>query len=313
MEGKPQNHYEALGLTKHSSESEIKTAYKKMALEWHPDRNPDKLDIATERFKAIAEAYSVLSDVEKKRKYDESIARAKGPDIFYILKVTLAEMYCGCVKQLSFRRNRVCTGCEGSGGQLTLCSACHGHGIFTTSIEMVPGFVINRQIRCLICSGSGKIICRKCSYCEGKRFTQEECTVNIQIQRGSKSGHREVFLGKSHELLETSNFETGDFVVVLEQIPHEIERHENNLLLRRTIPLIAALCGFTIEMQHLDDRKISFNVSDIISPGHRRIIPNEGMILQDGTRGDLHIEFSVEFPKSLTAHQKQKMLETLKE
>lgn len=332
-----QEYYTLLGLKKPSSEDEIKKAYKQLALKWHPDRNPQNTAEATERFKAISEAYSVLSDPNKKQEYDAygkggapqqsgfpfpfgggfpfgQHRQVKSPDILHEIEVTLKELYCGCTKQFTFNRNVICKVCDGNGatqGNLIDCSSCNGRGVKIGQMNIMPGFVINQSVSCTECSGSGKAIRIKCPQCLGKKLNQESCTLTIPIERGAKNGDRQTAPQMSHEV---PGLQTGDFIVQLKQKNHDVfQRHGNNLIYKRSVPLYAALCGFTLQIEHLDGRQIQFVTEDIITPGCRRSLKSEGMILADGTRGDLLIDFSVDFPTSLTDLQKQKVMSLLKD
>lgn len=328
-----EEYYTVLELKKPSSDDEIKKAYKRLALKWHPDRNPQNPIEATEKFKVISEAYSVLSDPIKKTEYDtygkngnpqpqftgfpfpfgSSQRQVKSPDILHEIEVTLQELYCGCTKQFTFQRNIICVLCNGTGatpGNLVICTSCNGKGQKIGQMNIMPGFVINQSVPCNQCCGSGKEIRVNCGKCSGKKVTQENCTLSVPIERGTKGGDRQTAPRRSHEV---PGLQTGDFVVQFKQKSHELfQREHDNLIHKRSVPLYAALCGFTLQIEHLDGRTVQYVTDGIITPGCRKCIKGEGMVLANGTRGDLFIDFIIDFPTTLSDLQKQHLLPLLK-
>merc|ERR1711953_679999 len=139
--------YKALGLKSTASADEIKKAYRKLIIQFHPDKNPDGAD----RFKEIQHAYSILSDEKQKQLYDRvgeknmqkadnaaGMKRPKGRDVVHQLRASLEELYNGTKKKLSLNRKELCPKCDGQGGTGTevKCKACQGRG---TTVRMLPG------------------------------------------------------------------------------------------------------------------------------------------------------------------------------
>lgn len=215
------NYYEILGVDKGSNESEIKSAYRKLAQEWHPDKHQgaeeDKQKEAEEKFKEISEAYAVLSDEEKRRNYDstgslegnpfnfsttgdpfdiasrfgfrfnqrpaEPMSR-KGQSIRLGVEVSLADSLFGTNVPIRYKVLSGCSNCKGHGGtDFELCSGCNGTGMKT---HHRPGMMMQQS--CDECGGQAKKIKTVCSQCNGQRFIEEEKSLGIVIPAGIANG-----------------------------------------------------------------------------------------------------------------------------
>lgn len=330
--------YDLLGISRLSTEDEIKKAYKKQALLWHPDRNPDRLEEADKKFKEISEANDVLSNPEKRRIYDQrGLAGLKepshfhgiiprGPDIQHIIEVTLNEIYTGATKEIKFDKLIICMVCKGSGGIINAkpinCANCSGKGYSDNHIQIAPGFVINQQGICQKCTGTGKSFSSidVCKCCWGERRTKKETVLTCVIQPGISNGEKICFKGESHEVLGLNGekAETGNFFAVIKEMPHsEFSRSGSmDLLCRKTITLKGALCGTTFDIIHLDGKTLSVNVNSIITPGYKKVLENQGMVKSwfsrtDKAYGNLVVEFQIEFPKILDENQKLSLAKIL--
>lgn len=357
-------YYDILGVTKTASADEIKKAYKSLALKWHPDRNPDNTKEATEKFKEISEAYSILSDPDKRKLYDlkgknginnpfdvggfpfptnpdpdhnfnpqhifEEMMRQQSPfsqffnnggepnnkqqktqhrstNITYELKVHIKDLYTGCNKKLKLNRDIVCKECKGSGCKSnnmnnSKCYDCKGKGCTIEIRQLAPGFISQLSTPCNKCSGTGEYISvsNRCEICNGKKVIQEECLFDINISKGARSGDSIIFYGKSNE---SPGLATGDFIVKVKEINDDTGfiRDDQNLIFKKTINIIDALCGCSFDITHLDGRIINYKTSptETIYDGERKIIKGEGMKFGNNNKGDLIIEFKLEFPKQL--------------
>lgn len=331
------DYYEILGVGRGATDDEIKKAYKKLALQWHPDRNPDKTNEATEKFKQISEAYGILSDAEKRRSYDqfghdglkepgprtdifEEIFRSfksnnhsnnqkvyrKSPDTVYELHVPLVELFTGTKKHLKLNREVICKGCQGKGVSNNAnissikCSDCRGQGFKVEIRQLGPGFISQQQTMCIKCKGSGEYIdpSIQCGQCKGRKVCQEESLFEINIVPGAGNNDMFIFNQKSNEI---PGAETGDFRVIIKEIPDPLFQriNDNNLLHKVKIPLADALCGLSMEIQHIDKRVIRFTTDQIIKPGDRCHIKNEGFASKTGKTGDLILEFDIVFPSTV--------------
>merc|ERR1719412_813349 len=256
--------YKSLEIEKGASESEIKKAYRKLAIKHHPDKGGDP-----EKFKEITRAHEVLSDPEKRKTYDthgeeglegggggdpsdifESFfggggrgggggrKRQKTKDVTQPLKGTLEQMYNGATKKMAITRQVI----DKKKG-VQECRECDGRGMKVEIIRMGP-MIQQMQSACNRCGGKGKSFSTK----------QEREILEVHIQKGSPDGHRIPFREKADE---HPDADTGDVIFVLKQKEHaEFKRKGADLFIERTISLVEALCGFKIEVTHLDGRKL---------------------------------------------------------
>jgi len=326
-------YYERLGVTPDASVDDIRKAYRKLAVKYHPDKNPDPK--AQEKFKEVSSAYEVLSDPDKRNTYDRlgeeglqggsssatSIfehffgmdggfggrkpKKSKGQDIGFQLGVTLKDLYNGKTTKLKVTRNVVCKGCNGRGsnkeGAVQTCGACKGQGIRIISQQM--GMMIQQiQTHCNECKGKGQIIKDKdrCQKCSGAKVVPEEKQIEVHIDRGMQSGQRINFYGEGEQ---EPGLEPGDIVIVLKEKTDDktepFKRHNDDLIYEHKITLVEALTGYNIILKHLDDRylHISSDKHTIIKPGDIKVVKNEGMpIHKQSFKGDLLIHFDVIFP-----------------
>ena len=201
------NLYEALGVKPDASQDEIKKVYRKLAVQHHPDKGGDP-----ERFKKITEAYTVLSDNNKRREYDNQRAgpRNFGPfggfgDIFesffnhtrqqpqrppprstedreinFKLGVNLEQIKHGVSHKINFNRNKLCNPCKGSGGEnKSICGVCNG-----TGTETVTNGRFIQQFPCRSCSGRGITFVKICAYCDGNGVQQITESVTVKVTLG---------------------------------------------------------------------------------------------------------------------------------
>ena len=226
--------YEILGIDKSASEADIKKAFRKQALQHHPDKGGEP-----EKFKDITKAYEVLSNPEKKALYDEGGEEAldggsgggggggpmdifdlfnmgggggggggrgggkrKGEDVIFPLKVSLDDLYNGTSKKLRLTKNILCTGCGGKGGSKeATCRGCKGQGVRIVIRQLGPGMIQQMQTACTECSGTGSTMAEKdkCKKCKGEKTVKEKKTLEVFVNKGMKHGERIVFTGEADE------------------------------------------------------------------------------------------------------------------
>jgi len=169
------------------------------------------------------------------------------------------------------------------------------------------------QTVCTDCGGKGEIIKEedKCKNCKGKKVLKDKKVLEVQIDKGMKHGQKIVFSGEADE---TPGMEAGDIIFVLIEKKHELfKRNGNDLYLEYTLPLTEALCGFGFTIKHLDDREILIksDKGDVIRPSDVRVIPGEGMPTHKRPfeKGNLYIQFNIEFPKGPFSVDNVKQLE----
>lgn len=327
--------YDLLGVQPAATEQELKKAYRKMALKYHPDKNPDD-PAAAEKFKEIGKAYETLANAETRKLYDEHGEEGlqeggrgrhdafdifdmffggggrrrkegprKGKDVVHQLEVSLEEMYKGSTRKLALQKNVICADCSGKGttkdGAEKDCSACNGTGVFTQIRQMGP-MIQQMRSACGQCNQTGKIIDPKfkCPSCNGKKRVREKKILQITVDKGSRDGQKISFYGEGDQ---EPGLEAGDVIIVLDEKPHKMyKRKHNDLLLSIDLTLTEALCGFKRPLKTLDDRTIILTSfpGDVIKDGEKKAVVGEGMPEHNhpSSKGRLIITYNVKFPPS---------------
>lgn len=332
---KETTYYDVLCVKPGCTQEELKKAYRKLALKYHPDKNPNE----GEKFKQISQAYEVLSNPEKKKIYDQGGEQAlkeggvgasgfsspmdlfdmffgegcsqghrrrKGKDVVHQLSVTLKDLYKGATRKLALNKNVICDKCEGRGGKkgaVTQCGACRGSGMQVRIQQLGIGVIQQIQMVCGECSGSGESINPKdkCKQCQGRKTVKERKILEVHVEKGMFDGQKIVFSGEGDQEPE---LEAGDIFIVLdEQENSQFKRSGNDLILRMNIELVEALCGFQKVISTLDDRDIVITVlpGEVTKHGEVKCILNEGMPMYKNPteKGLLIIQFLVNFPKQI--------------
>lgn len=335
-------YYEILEVETDASEHEIKRAYRKLAMKYHPDKNPDE----GERFKEISHAYEILSDPDARAAYDrygEEGPRGggggggfgmsaddlfanlfggghgggfdfggdfnqhgrprKGESMKYPLTVSLEDLYLGKHTKMALEKNVICSNCDGKGGKTGAtkkCGTCKGRGFQVAMRQVAMGMIQQMQVPCTDCNHTGEVAKDRCKKCKGKKVTVEKKYLDVFIEKGMMDGQKIAMKGEGDQ---EPGIEPGDVILVLKQKEHPIfTREGDDLLCKVKISLTEALCGFDkVIVTHLDGRGIHVKnpAGKIIRPGMIKRIYNEGMptYKRPDNRGNLYIEFDVEFPK----------------
>ncbi|XP_002734268.1 dnaJ homolog subfamily A member 1-like [Saccoglossus kowalevskii] len=329
---KETKYYDILGVKPSSTESELKKAYRKLAMKYHPDKNPDE----PEKFKQISMAYEVLSDAKKREIYDQGGEQAikeghsgggfsspmdifdmffgggprrrqekRGKDVVHQLSVSLEDMYNAAVRKLALQKNVICQKCEGRGGKkgaVEKCTNCRGSGMQVRIHQIGPGMVQQIQSMCHECHGQGERINAKdrCKTCQGRKIVRERKILEVHIDKGMKDGQKIIFHGEGDQ---EPGLEPGDIVIVLDEKEHSrFQRNGVNLIMKRDIELVEALCGFQKTVKTLDNRTllITSHPGEIIKYGDIKCVMNEGMPIYRNPfeKGQLIIQFTVKFPEN---------------
>ncbi len=338
-------YYDVLGTTRDATEEEIKKSYRKMAMRYHPDRNPGDKE-AEEKFKQAAEAYEVLSDRKKREIYDRyghdglsntgfqgfsgfddifssfgdifedifgfSTSRSRtagraGADLRYDLTLPFLEAVFGTAKDLNISKSAQCFECHGSG-------ADPGSDVKTCSYCGGRGQVVQSsgffsiRTTCPECHGYGKIIVKRCKTCHGTGRTTIEKTVHVKIPAGVETGSRLRLRGEG----EDGEFggPNGDLYVFLTVDPHEFfERRGNDIHCRIPISFVQAAMGDKIEVPTLmgtEKLKIPRGTQNATQFRLKgKGIPH----IRGFGSGDQIIEITVSVPTDLTRKQEELLLE----
>lgn len=346
------NYYEILGVEKNASKDEIKKSYKKLALKLHPDRQQGKSDSekkeAEDKFKEVAEAYSVLSDDKKRAEYDNPSSNfkfdgfggsgfddfmkgfgfdfnfnpfggnkgqkrvVKGQSIRISLNVSLEDIYNGVEKNIKYKRMDKCPTCGGSGkghnSRIETCSHCGGTG----QLFQQNGFV-QTITTCPYCKGKGTILINPCTTCNGDGIVPTDNTVKINIPKGAIHGVQLTMKGQGNAPLNCDGI-YGDLLMVINEMPHnKFERNGNDLYFELSIPIIDGMLGCNVEVDTIDGKKLSTKIPQGTEDGNQIRFGGKGMpIMNDNGYGNMIGVIKLKMPKTLSETEIQ-MLKQLKE
>lgn len=331
--------YNLLGVSPSADEDEIRRAYKRKAVQMHPDKGGDE-----DAFKELCHAYSVLSDSQKRAAYDrggEAAVSDDGPGgggmggmadmmsamfgggmggggprrqpkprpIVHTIDVPLESFYRGKTIKLAIVRSRHCDSCKGSGsiraGVSVKCSQCQGRGQRQVVQQIAPGLISQSTIPCGQCNGKGTDIAEadKCKTCRGKQVAEKRDVFEVRVDKGMGDGDRVVFPGDGDQVPGVD--QAGDIVIQLKEKKHAVfERHGKYLLVKQTLSLADALCGFHFIIPHLDGRHLHVKnqPGQVVRPGQLYAIHQEGMPAKGSggfDKGDLLVVVNVIMPDSV--------------
>ena len=331
-------YYELLQVSKTATKAEIKKAYRKLAMKYHPDKNPGDKE-AEEMFKKINEAYEVLSDDEKRAIYDRygkagldghmgssggfsgfedifeeffgfggrSKPQRKTPynlDILIEVELEFKEAVFGLKKEIEFEYFSVCQKCDGSGAKKShSCPTCGGAG----QIFIRQGFMSIGQT-CPHCEGSGIIIDEKCDECSGAGYKIHEDKVEVTIPAGVDTGMRMRVASKGNE---DFNHQRGDLYIQISVKEDKIfKRVEDDIFVEVPIFFTSAILGDTIKIPTLTGEK-DIEVKPHTKDSKRYIFKGEGIPnVHTGRKGNLIAILKIVYPEKLNDEQKD-LLEKL--
>ena len=340
MSSEKRDYYEVLGVARTASGDEIRTSFKRLAMEFHPDRNPGN-HAAEDRFKEVAEAYDVLSDAEKRARYDRfghgqpgfdpfagfaggaSIndifgeifgevfgatrrgqRRSRGADLRYDLTLDLEQAAFGTTARIEIQRPRRCDTCKGNGArpgtQPRTCQACGGSG----EIRLQQGFfAISRT--CGQCRGDGKVVVDRCPTCGGAGGIAEKAAVEVRVPAGVDTGTKLKLRGEGEPAPSPSG-EPGDLYVVLQVREHAIfQRQDTEILCELPVSIAQAALGTTLDVPTLEGPH-KLKIPAGTQPGKTFRLKGKGIPpLGGGGRGDEHVRIQVEIPTKLTKEQRE--------
>jgi molecular chaperone DnaJ len=337
------DYYEILNVSQSASQEEIKKAYRKLAFEYHPDRNPNNPE-AEQKFKEASEAYEILGDPQKRTTYDHfghegvqnngyqgfqsgqdifdtfsdifgdffgfSSSRGRrgprpqqGADLRYNLTISFEEAVKGTELDLQIPKEEVCEECQGSG-------ITPGHQPETCKHCRGSGQVFQSQgffrisTPCPICRGTGQIIKNPCSKCKGKGTVQQTKTVNVTIPPGVDNGNRLRLRGEGEA--GTHGGPPGDLYVVITVEEHSLfQRQGQEIIVPMEISFAQAALGDRIEIPTLDD-EVPMDIPKGTQTGQTFKLKGLGVPYLDSNRkGNLIVQVKVKTPTSLTKQQEE--------
>jgi molecular chaperone DnaJ len=337
--------YEILGVAKNANESEIKKAYRKLALQYHPDKNPDDKS-AEEKFKEAAEAYEVLSDPNKRARYDQyghaGLGGAAGgggmnmDDIFSNFGDIFGSAFGGSFGGSRGGGNRTVRGtnlrvkikltleeiAEGVNKKIKVnklvnaegvtyksCQQCNGTGRVTRVAQTFLG-AMQTQSTCPSCQGAGKMIDKKPADADQNGLKRQEEVIEIDIPKGVEDGMQLSVTGKGNA--GPFNGIPGDLIVVIEEIQHEnLRRDSENLHYEAFVSVVDAILGESIEIPTISG-KAKIKVEPGTQSGKMLRLKGKGLpVLQGYGHGDLFVHINVWTPTKVSKEERE-ILEKLK-
>ena len=334
------DYYEILGVNRDVSNDELKGAYRKLALKFHPDRNPDNKS-AEEKFKEAAEAYDVLRDPQKRNMYDQyghqglegsgfsgfggfddifssfgdifedffgfrtgrqTRSRSmRGADLRYNLLLSFIDAAFGAETEIDIEKLETCTVCNGSACESGTQPETCSHCHGTGQVSRSQGFFTVRTT-CPACQGTGQMISHPCSNCRGSGQVMERKKVSVKIPAGVDSGSRLRLSGEGEAGLYGGP--PGDLYVFINVESHEFfERNNTDVICRVPISFVQATLGDKITIPTLKSDK-TIKVPKGTQAGDIFRLRGEGIpSLRNGSRGDQIIQFVIKTPTNLNKKQ----------
>jgi len=344
------DYYEVLGVARDADEKDIKKAYRRVAMKYHPDRNPDAPD-AEQKFREASEAYEILCDREKRQAYDQfghagvdsqmgggaggfhgsfsdifgdvfgDIFGAagggrgrggpqRGADLRYTLDISLEEAVKGTTVKIRVPTLVACEPCDGSGAKPGSSASTCGTCGGAGQVRMQQGFFQVQQT-CPNCRGKGKVISEPCKSCHGRGRVEETRTLSVKVPPGVDTGDRIRLTGEGEAGPEGGP--PGDLYVQMSVREHPIfERDGNHLYCEVPINFADAALGGELEVPTLDGR-VKLKIPAETQTGKLFRLRGKGVKpVRGGATGDLLCRVVVETPVSLTKRQRE-LLEELQE
>ena len=339
------DYYEVLGVNRDASDDDIKKSYRKLAMKFHPDRNPDNPK-AEEHFKEAKEAYEVLCDAGKRAAYDQyghagvnpgamgagaagfgnfsdafgdifgdifgggGHARSnvyRGADLRYNLEISLEEAAHGTETKIRIPAMEACAACHGTGAKPGTKPITCGTCGGHGQVRMQQGFFSIQQT-CPKCHGSGKVVQSPCATCHGAGRIKQHKTLSVKIPVGVDEGDRIRLSGEGEAGV--NGGPTGDLYVVIHLKPHTVfQRDHNDLHCEMPVSFSAAALGGEIKIPTLDGYA-KIKVPPETQTGKIFRLRGKGIKgVRSTSSGDLMCHFVVETPVNLTARQKELLQE----
>lgn len=323
------NYYDILGVDKNVTDDELKRVYKKLALLFHPDRNPDDKD-AEEKFKDIAEAYSVLSDKDKRKQYDleQSMKNGsfnpfagfgggfsdffggfgkqrtfeRGNDVYINVDVTLQDIYNSNKIKVKYNKNVPCHFCNGTGsesGKTKTCHICNGTGMISRT-QVNGNIMYTTQSPCSECHGTGQIIEKHCASCNGSGFEKNESIIEFNVPNNVFENAKMPLNGYG-DLPKSKNGFPGDLIINFHIKQDEYFKVSNgNLLHIEYVPFTECLLGSKRTIKTINGKELKIDIPELTEHGKKYVFEEYGMWGKPYT-----VIVRYELPKKLTKKQKQ--------
>lgn len=336
------DYYNILGVDRSASDDEIKKAYRKKAMEFHPDKNPDNPQAET-KFKEAAEAYDVLSSKDKKSNYDrfgtadagggnpfdnfghgfnmddifsqfgdifggfgggrrQQQQRRRGSDLRVKINVTIDEVLKGGTKKIRYKRQVSCDSCSGKGGTNVKNCLPCNGTGQRVVVQNTPFGQIKSQSTCPDCQGSGQQIQDVCRHCHGAGTQVKEQTVEIEIPKGVSSGMQLTMHGFGNHIKGGS---PGDLHIFVEEVKEFYFKREGaNLIVDKEISVIDAILGNQIKVK-TPHGEILITIDPGTESGRTIRVMGKGVPDINYGTGDLFVKVDIKIPKNITEEEKE--------
>jgi molecular chaperone DnaJ len=340
-----EDYYRVLGVERDASKDDLKKAYRKLALQCHPDRNPGDKD-AERRFKEINEAYEVLRDDQKRAAYDRfghaafehgppgdggfgtgfadifeemfgefmggrragGRTTGRGSDLRYNLEIKLEEAFSGSKSTIRVPTAVRCEACMGSGSSGGAAPESCSTCRGTGRVRAQSGFFTVERT-CPSCGGSGQMIRDPCRSCGGAGRVQREKALQVTIPAGVEDGTRIRLAGEGEA--GTRGGPPGDLYIFVTLAPHRLFRRDGaDIHCRVPIQMTKAALGGTVEVPTVNGERARISIPPGTQSGETFRLRGKGMtILRSQARGDMYVEAMVETPVNLTDKQRKLLQE----
>jgi DnaJ family protein A protein 2 len=303
------DYYDILGISKSATDEEIKTAYRKLAKIYHPDKGGDK-----NKFQEIQKAYETLSDSNKRNNYNNSSFQQqdnphfpfehpffkyhnknniiKKNDYIHNCNISLNDVYTGINKKFRVQRNKICINCK------QICQTCNGNGKIIQNQHFGP-FIQKIEHNCSICNSTGLSKNNiECKICNNKKIIIEENIFEVNIKPGIESGTKITFPEWGEQPCRNNEI-AGSFIVNIIINDHpDFQRNKLNLIWRPNISLHDSIIGKTLTIPYfIKPFELHTRGFGIINPQKEYVIHNRGLVDERGNQGNLHIKFIIEYPE----------------
>ncbi|KAI3848909.1 hypothetical protein MKW92_012368 [Papaver armeniacum] len=327
------DYYNILKVNRQATDEDLKKSYRRLAMKWHPDKNPNNKKDAEAKFKQISEAYEVLSDPQKRAVYDQygeeglkgvpppgsssagggggypysNGGSSGGSNDFRFNPRNAEDIFAEFFGSSPFG-----FGSMGAGRSMRFQSDnvfrnySEGGGVGVSTPRKPPP--VESKLPCtleeLYTGSTRKMKISRNVIDANGRLVPESEILTIDVKPGWKKGTKITFPDKGNE---QANQLPADLVFVIDEKPHEVyKRDGNDLIVSQKVSLAEALAGMTVKLVTLDGRHLSIPISDVVSPEYELVVAQEGMpiVREPRKKGNLRIKFEVMFPSRLTSEQR---------
>ncbi len=334
------DYYEVLGVSKTATQDEIKSAFRKLAKQYHPDVSKEAN--AAEKFKECQEAYAVLSDENKRKQYDQyghaafqnngsggydfsgfdfsdifseifgsgfgfnfggsSRTKSRGRDRVMQVDLTFEEAAFGTKKTINLDTYDECDSCRGKGGfDEDVCSSCHGTGTVTAEQRTLFGSFMTKTT-CPKCSGKGRTYKRSCNKCSGTGKVRVNKDIEIKVPAGVNTGNQQRVSGYG----EYGQYGNGDLYLEYRVSPHPLfQREENDIYLEVPLTITEAVLGCKKEIPTLTGN-VKLTIEPGSNTGDKLRLKGKGIEdVHSYRKGDMYVVLNVIVPEKLSRDQKK--------